>query len=53
MSEYLTIEEVARTLKTTPQTVRLWCKKKKIKARKIPGTKNWLINYDELKKILS
>lgn len=53
MGEYLTIEEVAKNLKTTPQTVRMWCKKEKIKARKIPGSNKWLINSDVLKKILS
>ena len=51
MGEFLTVEEVAKMFRVTDRTIFRYIKKGKILAQKIPGTKQWLINSDELKKI--
>ena len=53
MGEYLTIAEAAKILRMTKQSVYKLAKEGKIKAKKLPGSNKWLINSDELKKILS
>ena len=52
MSETLSVKEAANLLKIKPFSVRQMCLKGKLKAKKIPGTKKWLISHDELKKFL-
>ena len=52
MGEYLTVKEAAKLLRVTTVTVLRWCKEGRIKAKKIAGSSKWLINSDELKKIL-
>ena len=51
MGNFLTVEEVAKMLRVTDRTIFRYIKKGKILAQKIPGTKQWLINSDELQKI--
>ena len=52
MGEYLTVAEAAKILRMTRQTVVKLCKAGKIKAKKIDGSNKWLINSEELQKIL-
>ena len=52
MGEYLTVTEAAKILRMTKQSVWKMCQEGKIKAKKLPGSNKWLINSDELKKIL-
>lgn len=52
MSEYLTVEEVAKILRLKKPSVWKLCKTGKIKAKKLPGSNKWLISSNELKKIL-
>lgn len=52
MGEFLTVEEVAKLLRLKKQSIWKLCKTGKIQAKKIPGSNKWLINSDELKKIL-
>ena len=52
MGEYLTVAEAAKILRMTKQSVYKLAQEGKIKAKKLPGSNKWLINSDELKKIL-
>ena len=51
MGEFLTVKEAAKMFRVTDRTIFRYIKKGKILAQKIPGTKQWLINSDELQKI--
>lgn len=52
MGEFLTVKEAAKLLHMTTVTILKLCRNGTIKAKKIPGSNKWLINSDELKKIL-
>lgn len=51
IDEILTAEEVAKLLKTSKQTIWTWCKKGRIPAYKMPGSRKWLVNSKDLEKL--
>ncbi len=52
MSEMVTVEEAAKIMRVTTGTVRRLIKQNRIKAKKVSGTKRWLIDSEHIKKIL-
>lgn len=51
VDEILTAEEVAKLLKISKQTMWNWCKKGRVPAYKMPGSRKWLINSKDLEKL--
>ena len=49
----ITVKEATTLLRISQETIRMLIRDKKLKAYRIPGTKKWLIDQDELKKKLS
>lgn len=49
----MTVKEAAELLRIGCNTIREMIRKKQLKAYRIPGSKKWLIDKDELKKFLS
>lgn len=51
IEENLTVEQVAKVLKVSKQTVWIRCKRGKLPAFKMPGSRRWLINSKDLEKL--
>lgn len=51
MEKGYNLNEVANLLGVRVRTVRLWVKKGKIKANKIPGTNRWVVLESEVKRL--
>lgn len=51
--KFLTIEQVAEILKVSAQTVWSKCKRGKLPALRLPGSRRWLINKKEFEKELN
>ncbi len=47
----ITIEEAAKILRVSKATCWAWCKRNKLPAFKMPGSRRWLINKVELEKL--
>ena len=50
--QYYKMEELAKLLNVKVRTTREWAKLGKIKAKKIPGTKAWIIPVEEVERLL-
>lgn len=51
IDENLTAEQAGKILKLSTQTIWLMCKKGKLPAFKMPGSRKWLISSADLEKL--
>ena len=49
--ENITVEEAAKLLRVSKATCWAWCKRNKLPAFKMPGSRRWLINKAELERL--
>ena len=49
--KFLTAAQVAKILNVSEQTVWIWCKRGKLPAIKMPGSRKWLISNVDLEKL--
>lgn len=47
-----TIKEASKILKYSPHSLRNWANEGKIKARKVAGTRRWIIDESEVNRLL-